>query len=667
MNRDNVFDMFDGIRSRYIMDAIESRKSVPHTKVRARKYLLIAAVVALALLLMGCVAVFLGLQQRKIGEIPVTQKFDEYGTMVSDPEKTWYIVTMSGYDNSPAQQASQEWNEFVRTYKPAMTTNEPDLANIPNQYEYTYQCWDQTMVDKLNEIAAKYDLELLGTRAVAQSWQREAAFETLGLTHLVWKDVAANVEYGACRVYPPYNFICDVRVTLSEQNAAWTEEAYCEVHYLQSGYLAPNDTILYDPASTQEWEYTTKDGTNVLLALSGTKGTVLAQREDSTIVIQMDLAWQQGVFLDKDMSLPTTKAMEQLADCFDYSIVTQAAPMEGLQEVFDTITDPDAALPDDYEAPRYASFAAFLNEYYLWPELVEFAFHDIDGDGQKDLITSYGDGYCINWLAIRDGQVIDITGGRGAMRLCEGNIVQGWVHGNEYYIYMKVVGTHPEAGTKMELQHSVRFYDGKWEIDQKACTEREAAELMAQYKPLELDWKPLTAFPMDEEGTTFGDILDNEPTLSGEALLDFYRESYDTDRDYWLEEMSWFILRDINGDGTEDLLLSVDGDRIDMAYTYRRGKLVPLDGSFWLCQGDVVHFINETDSYMDGTVRYHGFRKLKGSSQVFQDALRHFVSQELWRDRNNTKISEAEAQAILGQYPHVKLDMKPIDQLFENE
>ncbi len=663
MNRKHyLLDLFDGVEDRFVLEAVRSRE--PASPVLCKKrIILIAAAAALALLLMGCVAVFLGLQHRKIGEVPVIQKFDEYGTMVSDPEKTWYIATMSGYNNSPVQQASQEWNEFVRTYKPAVTTNEPDLADIPNQYEYTYQCWDQTMVDKLKEMAAKYELDLLGIRAVAQSWQREAAFEALGITHLVRKDASANVEYGACRVYPPYNFICDVRVTLSEQNAAWAEEVYCEVYYLQSGYLAPHDTILYDPASTQEWEYTTKDGTKVLLALSGTKGTVLAQREDSTIVIQMDLAWQQGVFLDKDMPMPTTEALEQLADCFDYKVTTQAAPMEGLQQTFDAIADPNAALPGDYEAPRYASFAEFLNENYLWPELVEYAFHDIDGDGQKDLITSYGDGYCINWLTIRDGQVIDITGGRGAMRLCEGNIVQGWVNDLEYYIYMKIAGADPEAGTKMELQHSVRFNDGTWDIDQKECTEQEAAELMAQYKPLALDWKPLTAFPMDEKGTTFGDILDNEPTLSGEALLDFYRENYDIDRDHWSGEIAWFILRDINGDGTEDLLLSVDGDRIDMAYTWRRGKLIQLDGSFWLCQGNVVHFINESDSYMDGTVRYHGFRTLRGSSSVFRDALRHLVSQGLWRDRNDTKLSEAEAKAVLGKYPHAELDMQPISGL----
>ncbi len=663
MNRHDYLKLFDNVKDKYVMEALESRESV-RPVMRKDRMVLIAAVVALALLLMGCVSAFLGLQQRKIGEIPVTQKFDAYGNPIANPEKTWYIASMSGFDSSPAQQASQEWNEFQRTYQPENLTNETDLPDIPNRFEYTYHCYDQTMVDKVNEIAETYSLDLLGERAVAQSWQREAAFEALGITHLVQENVPAEAAYGACRVYPPYNFVCDVRLSLIGEDAPWKEEVYCEVYYLQSGYLAHDDAFVYDPETTLEWEYTAADGTTVLLALSGADGIVLAQREDSTIVIQMDMAWQQGVFLDEGTALPTKEALESLADCFDYTIATQAAPMEGLQKTFDAISDPNAA-PDDYEVPQYANYSAYLNENYLWPELVEYAFHDIDGDGEKDLITSYGDGFCINWLTIRDGQVKDITGGRGAMRLCENGIVEIRDPVSEQYLYYKILGSDPEVGVKLDSHHSISHFSGEWKIDNEICTEQEALTLIAQYNPLQLHWESLLDFPMDDKGGTFADVLTQEGNLSGTALLDYYGENYDIDREYWNGEMTWFELRDINHDGIEDLLLSVDGEKIDAAYTYKRGRFINLEGDFYLCKGNVMHSWDQVDRYNEGVVQRHRFLQLEGQNYRFYYRMNHNLSTGVWEDTNYKEITEAEAQSFLSQYPRVKMNMRPISDLID--
>ncbi len=663
MNANDLLDLMNNTKDKFVVEALESRNRQPGRKVlRLNKLALIAAVVALALLLMGCVAVILSLQQRKIGEVPVTQSFDAYGKPVSQPEKTWYIASMSGFDDSPAQQASREWNEFQRTYQPENLTNETDLPDIPNRFEYTYHCFDQTMVDKVKEIAETYSLELLGERAVAQSWQSSAAFESLGITHLVREDAPAEVGYGACRVYPPYNFVCDVLLTLNGEYAPWTEEAYCEVYYLQSGYLAHEDAFLYDPETTQEWEYTTKDGTKVLLTLSGADGTVLAQREGSTIVIRLDMAWQQGVFLDEGTALPTREALESLADCFDYKITTQAAPMEGLQETFDAIPDPNMP-PEDYEEPQYASYAEYLSEHYLWPELVEYAFYDIDGDGEKDLITSYGDGFCINWLTIRDGQVKDITGGRGGMRLCQGGIVENRDPVSEFWLYYKILGADPEAGVELEVDHSVSYFSGEWKIDDEICTEQEAADLIAQYKPLQLTWKPLLDFPMDDQGTTFADVLAREGNLTGTALLEYYRENYDSGRAYWNGEMAWFELRDINHDRIEDLLLSVDGEKIGLAYTYKRGQFICLEGDFYLCKDNVMHSWDQVDRYNEGVVERHRFLQLEGQNYLFYYRLNHNLSTDSWEDTNYKAITGEEAQAFLAQYPRAELNMRPISEL----
>ncbi len=661
MNRKHyLLELFNGVADHLIAQAAESREEVPPAR-RKIPILLVAALVVLGALLVGCVAVFLGLQERKIGEIPVTQSFDAYGNPVAQPEKTWYLASMSGFEGSPAQQACQEWNAFQRSYQPENLTNQTDDPDIPNRYEYTYSCFDQTMVEKLTEIAEKYGLELLGTRAVAQAWQREAAFEILGLTHLVAQDIPGEAAYGACLVCPPYNFVCDVRLTLTGPDAPWTEEAYCQVSYLQSGYLAPDDVLFYDPENTQQWEYTARDGTRLLLALSDTDGIVIAQRQDCTIVIQMDLAWQQGAFLDPDTPLPTRKALEALADCFDYTITTQAAPMEGLQKQFDAIPDPqEMDPPEDFQSPLYTSFAGYLEENYLWPELVEYAFYDIDGDGQQDLLTSYGDGFCLNWLSLRDGQVVDLMGGRGPLRLCENGVAESRDVAMESHIYMKILGPDPEVGVKMEPLCGVGFGSGQWKIDGDVCTAQEAADRMAQYKPQALSWKPLTEFPMDPQGTTFADLTAQEGTLAGEALFRFYAEHYRTD---WGWDYSWFELRDINDDGIEDLLLSHDGEYVDAAYTCKRGRFVSLDAGFYLCEDNSMHSSDQVDRYNVGILERHHFHKLIGQHYGFYYQLTHNLSTGTWEDTNYTEISEEEARKILEKYTHVEMNMRPIQEL----
>lgn len=654
-----LLDLFNGVEDHFILEAMEEPKAV-RVLPRKRRLVLIAAVLALALLLMGCVAVFLGLRQRNIGELPVTEKFDVYGHTVPQPEKTYHIASMSGFNNSPAQQASREWNEFQRTYDPGELTNTMDDPAIPNRFEYTYSCWDQTMVDKVTQIAETYDVQLLGTWAVAQAWQREAAFEILGLGDLVLDSAPAEAAYGACRIYPPYNFVSDIRLTLTGEKAPWTEEAFCEVYYLRSGYLAPNDAFYYDPETTREWEYTTADGTQVLLALSGVKGLILAQQEEATVVIQLDMAWRQGPYLDEGTPLPTQAALEAMADCFDYQITPKAAPMEGLQETFDAMENPDNLPPEDFEDPKYASYAAYLLESCLWPEQVQYAFHDIDGDGQEDLITSFGDGFSIDWLTIRDGQVTGLNAGRGPLRLCEGGIVEFKDPTMEQHIYYKILGPDPEAGVILEPDHSVMYGSGQWKIDSEIRTAQEAADFMARYAPLKLDWKPMTGFPMDDSGTTFADVIAREGTLSGEALLKFYGENAPEN---CAADYPWFTLRDINSDGIEDLLLSSDGEFIDWIFTCKRGKLVELGGSCYLLEGDLMHQWDQVDRYNVGVLQRNSFTQFTGGKVSFYYRLTHNLSTDVWEDNSYTQVPGEEARAFLEAHPRMRLTMRPIEEL----
>ena len=161
MTGKDLLTAMSGIDGRYIEEAAPAAAS----KTRSlRRPLLVAAAIAAALLLVGCGIVYaLRLQDMSIGKASYTQRFDDKGKAIDPVEKSLDIITPYGRSGDAIQQALKEWYEFQESYDPdyLLATNEPDIPGIPNQYEYTYSCYTQEMVDKVNEIAAKYDLKLL--------------------------------------------------------------------------------------------------------------------------------------------------------------------------------------------------------------------------------------------------------------------------------------------------------------------------------------------------------------------------------------------------------------------------------------------------------------------------------------------------------------------------
>ena len=103
-----------------------------------RRPLLVAAIIALLLMLVGCAVVYvLRLQDMSIGTETYTQTFDDNGKYLEEPvEKTRDVLTLFGHSGDNIQKATAEWFAFLETYDPdgALMDNNPDHAEIPNQY-----------------------------------------------------------------------------------------------------------------------------------------------------------------------------------------------------------------------------------------------------------------------------------------------------------------------------------------------------------------------------------------------------------------------------------------------------------------------------------------------------------------------------------------------------
>lgn len=152
----DLLEVIGSIRDNYIWEG-HRQEAIPRKAVPIRRALLIAAVVALMLLLVGCAVVYvLGLRELQLGQYVFTKPryIDAQGNKVNETEVTRDVISLQGIVGSPAFQASQEWFEFEQSYDPDYSLlNEADKHPIEVSLEYdAYFVYTQEMMDKVDEI-----------------------------------------------------------------------------------------------------------------------------------------------------------------------------------------------------------------------------------------------------------------------------------------------------------------------------------------------------------------------------------------------------------------------------------------------------------------------------------------------------------------------------------
>ena len=226
-----------------------------------RRPLLVAAIIALTLLLVGCALVYaLRLQDMSVGKETYTQRFGEDGRYIDPVEKTKDIVVFTAPGNEAQQKAMLEWFDYLESYDPDgdLMTNDPALPHIPDQYEYTYSCYTQDMVDKVDEIAEKYGLKLLDTWIPFQRYQSHIFLEETGIGSLLLPDSCAEVKGMAGMLYPPYNFHMEFSlVTEADPNGLLASVSYERNDYFPRSYMGSR----FDLSTIEQWDHTTRDGT----------------------------------------------------------------------------------------------------------------------------------------------------------------------------------------------------------------------------------------------------------------------------------------------------------------------------------------------------------------------------------------------------------------------
>ena len=671
MTGKDLLTAMSGIDGRYIEEAAPA--AAPKTR-SLRRPLLVAAAIAAALLLVGCGIVYaLRLQDMSIGKATYTQRFDDKGKAIDPVEKSVDIITPYGRSGDAIQQALKEWYEFQESYDPdyLLATNEPDIPGIPNQYEYTYSCYTQEMVDKVDEIAAKYDLKLLEEWIPFQRYQSDIFLEETGIQSLLLPDSGAQITGMAGMLYPPYNFSMEFNLVTENAGTLMTSYGYARKDYFPRAFPGGMDIDAYE-----QWDHTTPGGTKLLLALSGKgQGEIIAEQENAMIMISIDGNRATSHTAYPDASEVMTKAeLESIADQFDYSVqpkeVNRAVVEEKLAAAEEAYQAEHAYVPE-----TYTDFSDYLKKnVYIPDESRQYIFYDLTGDGVDELLLGQ-DGAFFDWPEMENGEVM--FHGYGGAYLCKGNVLELYQapdrywdgESHTYFAFADGTAVFKDDGELGNVIARIQRRGSQWYrytdpygLESTEISQDEAAAIMAKYPRLQLNWKPLMDYPLDESGLTLGSYLkakDVQP--SDDELLRIYKDCLSGQDSFYTH----YRIMDINGDGVKDLLRSGDGDQYWDIVTYRYGnlQLLPTMG-FYLCENNVMEqielFNKEEGVEIEGT----SFFRCNGFQQEMLDFAAYNKATASWQsDYYGTPMSEADAKAILARYSRVDQGMQPISQL----
>ena len=648
-----------------------------------RRPLLIAAVIMLALLLVGCaVAYVLRLQDMSIGKGTYTQYFDDEGRAIEPVEKPMDILSLYGHNGDNIQKATAEWFSFLETYDPdgELSDNDPDHADIPNRYEYTYGCYTPEMAAKVDEIAQKYGLKLLDEWLPFQAWQSDIFLEETGIGSLVAADSGAEMTRLSGMFYPPYNFDVDIEVSVEGMESdVWLTVLFARKDYFPRDYPGGTDLSLYE-----QWDYTAPDGTALLLALSEKgHGYVIADLGDAMMILSVDGNYSTSAYPTAD-DLMTREELEKVASVINWTIKPQILDRSVVGKRLDQSNAAYEAA-HTYDSETFGSFADVLISRYITPDgISQYTFYDLTGDGADELLINYSGNDAIDeWYTVQDGEVRFFGGNN--IYLCEGNVLEYYYEDPErsdfclYHRYKRSdaetawMDTDPEShGETITVVSKMK---GQWyqseeiHAEEIEITESEAMALIAKYPRIQLDWKPVMDYPISETQMLRDYLEEKDVRVSDEELMQIYKDKLNSMKDMYY---SHYRILDINGDGVEDLLLKGKNDPIIgntdyywIALTYRYGHIEGLAYDFYLCEGGVIEHVETRHSGGFGVeIDGHQFLLCSGLDTVFLDFVAYNKSTASWQGDwwNEVPLTEAEAERILDRYPRMDQGMRPISE-----
>jgi len=256
------------------------------------------------------------------------------GTTKLEPNKIIsYVISLQGIKGSPEYEAEKEWFDFTSSYDPEGTLlREADRLgkegslDIPGNYS-DQGCYTQEMVDKLDEICEEYSLKIPGmlpgicmpcpeqTQMHKEIMQRSTRYEI--------SDELAAEGYGVAYDDGSFDTEGTFNFDLIGGNPDWPHDISYQFGVSVKGSFGRGRLKIGDTANYDQWEYKTEDGTQVLLALSPSKGLIIADMDNCFAVVNVidhsGVETVTGEILGGNMQYMTREVFQAFADTFDFT------------------------------------------------------------------------------------------------------------------------------------------------------------------------------------------------------------------------------------------------------------------------------------------------------------------------------------------------------------
>lgn len=525
-----LMTILGNVRSEYILDAQQLRSGEAKKAIRKlsrKRLILIAAVISLLLLLVGCAAVLIALQRINLGKTT----FPQYG----HEGLTVDLVSTSGYVDSVNYQATQEWIDFLTTYDADRSLEQNRDHNgyiLPDDYR-VYNCYTPQMQEKVDEICEKYGLQLAGPMYFTR--ESKEVFSAVSIRSMADPTAELMFSLSGGTYYRSGSFNVVGKLNYCFEGRSTPDSILFVYACNHKSVFFPDYVIFHDMESVDSWEYTTKDGTNLILAQSPARGVIVADVGDFFISVTLDFRYSSPNG-EVDAHNPCSRTeFEQIAETFAYQILPREPDTQWMRYP-NALNSGNTGYNDYFQqwlpgSPGSSAFSPYDQQKFL----------DLDGDGRDEmLIWNTQTGIVYEVVTMVDGSTVCIYGGgqyglddhTAPLYLCEGNILErqfangASVQGQQLHEYYRI------QDQQMVMVESVLYgNDDKWywsasggasNIMWKEITEEEYDAILAKYTRIEGEPEEEKPLP-DSEKTVLKKEAEERLLLCLKDQYSFYR------------------------------------------------------------------------------------------------------------------------------------------------
>lgn len=569
-------------------------------------------------------------------------------------------LTLESLLSSANYKASMEIKDYVQSYNAT-----GDVDETLSEAYRAYGCRNTEMAQKVDEICTKYGLNKVGDGISPDT--TEEMFTALNVRSMVRDSGNGDVTTSNPSYSADGNFEFWGATTVSGVDYPIEYRAYRAMKQtLSTAYWEIENTSDY------QWSnYVTTAGTDVLIAVGQNNSLVLTDTGDSVIVIVVMNATTGDTQTGK-------ATLEAFANTFDLSLAprTQNAPVETTAP-----TESGTAIPEAYQ-PVIAKYVTALTEhwggeacsnadisllvsYATSPSELGYALLDLDNDGTDELIIANDAERQVIYdlYSLVDGKLVHVFTGwdRNSYELREGyrilNIGSNGAASADY------VYCHLSNG-QLVTDSLIRFdaatdpdhpwFRGTGENDLAPITDENWSE----------DEIYSTAASLPIAITSFADdsVGSYDPAL---ADYEGYLSTIDT------SSIKYYALRDLDGDGQDELLLYNSGETLMKVAAIQNGTAQEiLSGNVLdICEGNVL----EAWEGGSGAEQRTYYRVENHTAVPFECIIYNIDENQCYRDSNYdfyeenlTPITEEEYNRVVNTYPGMSFwdcNPKPLEKM----